>query len=143
MNTELSLTFAKSSQKFPDIFQIAGNFLSDFKLMPNHFGQLKISMQPAKKLYLQVSSIWESSWLRLIIPFKELYRGIIKNVDGFYSMDVVANYRIGNNLNSFIKVNNIFDERYGGPVYSGMNTPLPYSPQTGRSIQIGLTYTLN
>lgn len=143
MNAELSLTFAKSSQTFPDIFQIAGNFLSDFKLMPNHFGQLKISLQPSKNLYLQVSSIWESSWLRLIIPFKELYKGIIKNVDGFYSMDLVANYRIGNNLSSFIKINNIFDERYGGPVYSGMNTPLPYSPQSGRSIQIGLTYTLN
>jgi outer membrane receptor for ferrienterochelin and colicin len=143
MNAELSLTFAKSSQTFPDIFQIAGNFLSDFNLMPNHFGQLKISMQPAKNLYLQVTSIWESSWLRLIIPFKDLYREIIKNVDGFYSMDVVANYKIGNNLNSFFKVNNIFDERYGGPAYSGMNTPLPYSPQTGRSIQIGLTYTLN
>jgi outer membrane receptor protein involved in Fe transport len=58
-------------------------------------------------------------------------------------MDVVANYKFGANLNGFIKVNNIFDERYGGPVYSGMNTPLPYNPQTGRSIYLGLTYTLN
>jgi len=100
-------------------------------------------MEPAKNLYIQVTSIWESSWLRLIIPFKELYSEIIRNVDGFYSMDVVANYTIGTNLNSFIKVNNIFDERYGAPVYSGMGTPLPYTPQTGRSIHIGLTYTLN
>lgn len=143
LNAELSVTFAKSSQSFPDIFQIAGNFLNDFKLMPNHFGQLKISAQPVKNLYLQASSIWESSWLRLIIPFKDLYKEIIKNVDGFYSADFVANYRIGNNLNSFVKVYNVFDERYGGPVYSGMNTPLPYSPQLGRSIHIGLTYTLN
>jgi outer membrane receptor for ferrienterochelin and colicin len=143
MNAELSLTFAKSSTTFPDIFKIATNYLSNFKLIPNHFGQLKISMQPAKNLYLQATSVWESSWLRLIIPFKELYKNIIKNVDGFYSMDIVANYRIGTNLNSFIKVNNIFDERYGGPAYSGMNTPLPYNPQMGRTIQIGLTYALN
>ena len=143
MNAELSLTFAKSSTSFPDIFQIASNYLSNFKLIPNHFGQLKISIQPTKNFYLKVTSIWESSWLRLIIPFKDLYKEIIKNVDGFYSMDIVANYRIGNNLNSFLKINNIFDERYGGPAYSGMNTPLPYNPQMGRTIQVGLTYSLN
>jgi len=143
MDVELSLTFAKSSTSFPDLFKLASNYLSNFKLIPNHFGQLKVSMKPAKNVYLQVTSVWESSWLRLIIPFKELYKNIIKNVDGFYSMDIVANYRIGTNLNSFVKVNNIFDEKYGGPSYSGMNTPLPYNPQMGRTIQIGLTYALN
>ena len=145
MDAEVSLTFAKSSQSFPDILEIAGSYLTlnDFKLVPNHYGQMKISMQPVKRLYIQVSSIWESSWLRLIIPFKELYSEIIKNVDGFYSMDAVVNYQIGNNLTSFIKIWNLFDEKYGGPVYSGMSTPLPYNPQTGRSIQLGLTYTLN
>jgi hemoglobin/transferrin/lactoferrin receptor protein len=143
MNAELSLTFARSSESFPDIFELAGNVIGNFKLSPNHFGQLKISMEPAKNLYLQVTSIWESSWLRVIIPFREIYSEIINDVDGFYSMDVVANYRIGPNLNSFIKVTNLFDERYGGPVYSGMNSPLPYSPQSGRVIQAGLTYTLN
>jgi outer membrane receptor protein involved in Fe transport len=143
LNGEVSLTFAKSGESFPEILELAENYLSNFKLIPNHFGQMKLSMEPAKNLYIQVTSIWESSWLRLIIPFKELYSEIIRDVDGFYSMDVVANYAIGTNLNSFIKVSNIFDERYGAPVYSGMGTPLPYAPQTGRSIYIGLTYTLN
>lgn len=145
MDAEISLTFAKSSQSFPDIFEIAGSYLtlSDFKLVPNHYGQMKLSMQPAKRLYIQISSIWESSWLRLIIPFRELYSEIIKNVDGFYSMDAVMNFEIGPNLTSFIKVRNLFDEKYGGPVYSGMSTPLPYNPQTGRNFQIGLTYMLN
>ena len=143
LNMELSLTFAKSSAEFPEIFRIASNYLSNFKLIPNHFGQMKISVQPTKNLFLQVTSIWESSWLRVIIPFKELYNEIIKNVDGFYSMDFVANYKIGFNLNSFVKINNILDEKYGGPGYSGMNTPLPYNPQIGRSIIFGLTYTLN
>jgi outer membrane receptor for ferrienterochelin and colicin len=143
MNAEISLTFAKSSHKVPNLFDIAGSFLSDFKLMPNHFGQLRVSMEPTRNLYIQITSIWESSWLRVILPFKELYSEFIKNADGFYSMDLVADYKIGNNLSSFLKVTNVFDERYGGPVYSGMNTPLPYSPQTGRHFQIGLTYTLN
>jgi hemoglobin/transferrin/lactoferrin receptor protein len=143
LDAEVSLTFGKSSQKLPDFLQLAGNILSNFNLVPNHFGQMKLSMRPTENLYLQVTSIWESSWLRLIIPFKELYEDIIKDVDGFYSMDIVADYRIGNNLHAFVNVNNIFDEKYGGPRYSGMSTPLPYSPQHGRSIQIGLTYNLN
>lgn len=143
LDAELSLSFGKSSQTFPDIIELATNFLGNFKLVPNHFGQLNVSMEPAKNLYIRVSSIWESSWLRVIIPFKDIYNNIFKDFDGFYSMDAVADYRIGSNLSTFIKINNIFDEKYGGPAYSGMNTPLPYSPQLGRSIQIGLTYTLN
>jgi hemoglobin/transferrin/lactoferrin receptor protein len=143
LNGELSLTIAKSSYDFPEILQIATNYLTNFKLIPKHNGQLKVSMRPTKNLYLQVTSIWTSSWLRVIIPVKSLYEQLLKDYDGFYSMDIVADYKIGANLNSFIKVTNIFDERYGGPFYSGMNTPLPYNPQTGRSISFGLTYTLN
>jgi outer membrane receptor for ferrienterochelin and colicin len=146
MNAELSLTFATYSEKFPELLQIAGdyiNYISNFTFIPKHYGQMKISMRPAKNLYIQVTSIWESSWLRVIIPFKEIYNEIFKDVDGFYAMDGVVNYKFGTNLNGFIKVNNIFDERYGGPVFSGTKTPLPYNPQTGRSFQVGLTYTLN
>ena len=100
-------------------------------------------MKPTKNLYLQITSIWESSWLRVLLPFKDLYKEIINNVDGFYSMDVVTNYKVGNNVSTFLRVNNLFDEKYGGPAYSGMNCPLPYSPQLGRSFQVGLTYSLN
>jgi Outer membrane receptor for ferrienterochelin and colicins len=143
LNGELSLTIAKSSYDFPAILQIASDYINNFKLIPKHNGQLKVSMRPTKNLYLQVTSIWTSSWLRVIIPVKSLYEQLLKNYDGFYSMDIVADYKIGPNINSFIKVTNLFDERYGGPFYSGMNTPLPYNPQTGRSISFGLTYTLN
>lgn len=143
MDAEINLTFAKSTESDPNLFDIASSFLSDFKLTPKHFGQLKLSMEPVKNLYIQVSSIWESAWLRVIIPFKDLYDELISDVDGFYSMDLVVDYRIGNNLSTFVKITNVFNEKYGGPVYSGMNTPLPYSPQKGIGIQVGLTYTLN
>lgn len=143
LSGELSMTFATSSQKFPEILEIAGDYISNFKLIPNHFGQMKISLQPFRNLYIQTTSIWESSWLRIIVPIREVYEELFSDVDGFYSMDVVANYKAGANLSGFIKVNNIFDEKYGGPVYSGLNTPLIYNPQAGRSIHFGLTYSLN
>jgi len=147
LSGEVSLTFGTSSEHFPEILEIATNYatdyISNFKLIPSHYGQMKISLEPVKNLYIQATSIWESSWLRLIIPIKSVYEDIFRDVGGSYSMNAVVNYKIGINLNGYVKVNNIFDERYGGPVYSGMKTPLPYNPQTGRSIHLGLTYTLN
>lgn len=143
MDAEISLTFAKSTTSDPNLFDIAGSFLTDFNLTPKHFGQFKLSMEPVKNLYLQISSIWESSWLRLLIPFKDIYSSIISDVDGYYSMDFVANYRFGSNLSSFVKIRNIFDEKYSGPGYSGMNTPLPYNPQARRTFMVGFTYNLN
>lgn len=143
LNAELSLTFAKSSDKFPDVFEIAGKLISDFTLIPNHFGQLKVTMEPAKNLTLNIISIWESNWLRILIPFEEVYNDLFKNVDGFYAMDLSLTYRVSENLRTFMKVTNLFDERYGGPIYSELSTPLPYSPQAGRTISVGLTYRLN
>jgi hemoglobin/transferrin/lactoferrin receptor protein len=143
LNLELSLTFTMSSQKLPDFVKLASDYVSNFKLNPAHLGQLKISAQPLKNFYIQITNIWESSWLRVVMPVKEIYNKVVKDFDGFYCMDLVANYKFGTNLNGFIKVNNILDEKYGGPVYSGMRTSLPYDPQTGRSIQFGFTYTLN
>lgn len=143
LDIELSLTLAFYSDKAPDFLEITKDYISNLSLNPNHYGQLKISAEPVKNLCLQVSSIWESSWLRVLMPIREIYDEIVDDYDGFYSMDFVANYRFGANLNGFVKVNNIFDERYGGPAYSGMKTSLTYNPQTGRSIFFGLTYTLN
>ncbi|MFO7573983.1 MAG: TonB-dependent receptor [Bacteroidales bacterium] len=143
LDAELSLTFAKSSETFPDVFELAGKFITDFNLMPNHFGQLKVTMEPARNLFLNITSLWESNWLRIVIPIEELYNELFRDVDGFYSMDVSLTYKVGTNLSTFLKVTNLFDERYGGPVYSELGTPLPYSPQAGRTISAGLTYRLN
>ncbi|MCF8222255.1 MAG: TonB-dependent receptor [Bacteroidales bacterium] len=142
MDAELSLTFAKSSESFPDIFSIAGDFLSDFTLTPQHFGQMQISMEPVDGLYINIAGIWESNWLRVLIPLEEIYEDIFKNADGFYSLDVLARYSFNNSLSMYLKVNNLFDEKYGG---LGMNKyyGLPYNPQLGRNIRFGLTYAWN
>jgi len=143
LDAELSLTFAKSSEQFPDIFKIAGDFLSDFTLMPNHYGQLKISMQPTDNIYIHIASIWESNWLRVLIPFEEIYNELFKNVDGFYTMDVTANYQLNSNIHLFLQVNNIFNEAYGGTSMSWLTGRLPYNPQLRRNIRFGINFTLN
>lgn len=144
LNAELSLTFAEENNSMPNITNIATEFITDFTLMPKHFGQLRVSMEPVRdKLFLNINTIWESDWLRLIIPFEDLYSQLFKDVDGFYSLDLSLTYKISPSLNSFIRVVNLFNEQYGGPAYSETNTPLPYNPQAGRTISFGLTYRLN
>lgn len=143
LDAELSLTFAKSSDNFPDIVEIAGDFLSEFTLMPNHFGQLHLSMNPVDRLYLSVSGIWESSWLRVILPFPDLYKSIFKQADGYYTMDFLARYSFNNDISIFLKVDNLFDEKYGGIGVSRLNAGLPYNPQLGRNIRFGLSYAWN
>ncbi len=145
MDAELSLSFAApdASSKFPDLMEIAGDFLSDLSLTPNHFGQLKISMEPVRDFSLIVTTSWESNWLRLLIPVEKLYNKLFGDVPGFYTLDICADYSISDNLHAFVKGYNVFDEKYGGPVYSVMNAALPFSPQNGRTFHVGLTYTLN
>lgn len=143
LDAELSLTFAQSSESFPDVLKIAGDFLSDFTLTPNHFGQLHISMKPVDNLYVSLSGIWESSWFRVLLPFGDLYESIFKKADGYYTMDVLARYSFSNDVSMFFKVNNVFDEKYGGIGVSRLNAGLPYNPQLGRNLRFGITYTWN
>ncbi len=142
LDLELSLSFAQKSEKIPGLTDIP-NLLGGFKLMPRHFGQLKASLYPVERLYFNIESAWMSKWLRVIIPFEDLFPDLFRDVDGFYLMDVNANYRVGENLRLFIKANNLFDEKYGGLGVTGQATDLPYNPQMRRHIRIGLTYNLN
>jgi len=139
---ELNLSFAQKSEKIPGLTDIP-ELLGGFKLMPKHFGQIKLSLYPTEKLYINIESVWMSKWLRVIIPFEDLFPDLFKDVDGFYLMDMSTNYRIGENLRTFIRVNNLFDEKYGGLGVTGLSTDLPYNPQMRRHIRIGLIYNLN
>ncbi len=111
--------------------------------MPNHFGQLHLSMVPVRNLYLNISGIWESNWLRVLIPFPDLYNDLFKNADGFYTLNFLARYSLNNDVSMFVKVDNLFDEKYGGIGVSRLNAGLPYNPQLGRNIRYGITYIWN
>ncbi len=141
-NLEGSLSVASRSESIPGLKEITG-LLGGFKLMPNHFGQLKASFSPAKNLYIHVETSWMSKWLRVIDPFETFFKDLFDDVDGYYVMDIRMNYRFSENLRTFIRIDNLLDEKYGGLGVSGLATDLPFNPQLRRHIQIGLTYNLN
>ncbi len=139
MRAEINLMFTRISQELPDIESI----LENFKLMPKHFGQLKLSFYPVKNVYLHFENTWESKWLRNLIFLDKLYSDLFTKVDGYFTLDAMAGYHISSNLRGFIKVTNFFNEKYSGLNVTGQNEDKLYNPQLGRNIRIGLSYSLN
>ncbi|MBN2214022.1 MAG: TonB-dependent receptor [Bacteroidales bacterium] len=139
MNAEVNLMFAKTSQKLPDV----ESFLENFKLMPRHFGQLKLSFCPAKNLYLHFENTWESKWLRNLIFLEKIYNDLFKKVDGYFTLDALISYNFSHSLCGFIKITNMFNEKYSGLNVTGRTEDKLYNPQLGRNIRIGLSYALN
>jgi len=140
MNAELSLSFLNRQDHLPGVTEIVRQYLN---LIPKHEGKLKISLYPVKTLYVSVESQWMSKWLKLFIPFESIYNDLVKKVDGFYSMNINLSYSLSPNLKAFIKVINVFDEKYGGMNATILKENLVYNPQLRRSFRFGLSYNLN
>jgi outer membrane cobalamin receptor len=140
LDTELSLSFMNRQDHFPDVVNIAREYLT---LMPRHSGKLKVSLYPVKNLHVYMESLWQTSWLRVLIPFEKLYKELFKDADGYYSMNVMTSYNLSENLSAYLKVTNLFDEKYGSVNATILEENLVYNPQLRRSIRFGLSYRLN
>jgi outer membrane cobalamin receptor len=139
MNAEVNLVFARTSQKLPDVESI----LENFKLMPRHFGQLKLSFYPVRNLYLHFENTWESKWLRNLFLIEDIYNNLFSKVDGYFTLDALISYNLSHNLSGFIKITNMFNEKYSGLNVTGRKEDKLYNPQLGRNIRFGLSYALN
>jgi len=139
LDAELSLTFQERRNVIPNVQELVKEY---FELTPRHIGSLKVSMEPIERMYLNIESHWMSKWLRLLIPFEGIYNEIFGDADGYYAMNVLLSYRLSNSLNVYVKVNNLFDEKYGSVNATFLDENLVYNPQLGRHIRFGLSYQL-
>jgi len=139
LDAELSLTFQERRNVIPNVQELVQEY---FELTPRHIGSLKVSMEPMKRMYLNIESHWMSKWLRLLIPFEGIYKEIFGDADGYYAMNVLLSYRLSSNLNVYVNVKNLFDEKYGSVSATYLDENLVYNPQLGRHIRFGLSYQL-
>ena len=140
LDAEVSLTFQDRQDKIPGVQDLV---LEYFKLTPRHNGKLKVSMEPINNLYIRVESHWMTKWLRLLIPFEGVYNELFGETDGYYSMNVLASYDLSRSLNVYVKVTNLFNEKYGSVNATFLDENLIYNPQLTRNIRFGLSYKLN
>lgn len=139
LDAELSLTFQDRRDKMPGVQELV---LEHFKLTPRHNGKLKVSMEPVRNMYLNIESHWMTKWLRLLIPFEGVYNEIFGETDGYYSMNVLFSYGLSNSLNVYMKVTNLFNEKYGSVNATFLDENLVYNPQLTRHVRFGLSYRL-
>ena len=140
LDAELSLSFLNRQDHLPDVIDIVKGYLS---LTPKHTGKLKVSFYPVKNLYVNIESHWMTKWLRLLIPFEDLYKELFKDTDGYYTMNAMTSYNLSDELSLYLKVTNLFDEKYGGVNATLLEENLVYNPQLRRSIRFGFSYKLN
>ena len=139
LDAELSLTFQERKNDIPNVQELVEEY---FELTPKHTGSLKVSMEPIDRMYLNIESQWMSDWLRMLIPIEEVYNELFDEADGHYSMNILVSYQLSNSLNVYVKVKNLFDEKYGSVNATFLDENLVYNPQSGRHIRFGLSYQL-
>jgi outer membrane receptor for ferrienterochelin and colicin len=139
LNLELSYSLSRQKDNISKVKDVLGSF----QLMPKHIGHLQLSAMPLKNVSLMLDYYWNSKWLRVIIPVESMYKDIFDKVDGYFTADFTTYIRLGENLNLMVKGTNLLNEKYGGLGVTGLSYDLPYNPQSGRTVQFGLTYALN
>lgn len=146
---DLNLTYAKGKETLP---KNAGQ-LDDFRMMPRLSSQLNVAFYPHKSVYIRLENVLMSGWQSRFLPnvaLAELYENfpdvteLIKDnryrVDGYYNLDVLVRILVNTNFDAFLKVKNVFNSEYGGIGATGLDADLPYNPQMGINVQVGLSY---
>lgn len=139
LDASLSMTLNENRREnFSDI----DDFIDVFNFTPTHYGQFRLSTAPIKNLYLQIDNVWMTEWKT---EWSELFTQTdwLDNVTGYFTLDLLANYNIGINLQAFIKVYNVLNEKYATPNIIRSERDMISIPQPQRNIRFGLTYTLN
>jgi outer membrane receptor for ferrienterochelin and colicin len=136
LKTSLTINYAFGDETLPE----GKGHLDFFRQMPKYMGNFRISFYPLRKLQLQFDNLLMSSWYRLNIPSEELLKLPYYKVDGYYTLDFLANYQFNKNFSGFMKILNVFDTEYGGIDALGMDIDMHHNPQLGRNIRFGVSY---
>lgn len=139
LDAEVNLTFQDRKDQIPDVREIVAE---QFSLTPRHSGSMKLTMEPIDRMYLRIETHWMTKWLRILIPFEDWYDELFAETDGYYSMNLLLSYGLSRNLNLYMKVTNLFNEKYGSVNATFLDENLIYNPQLTRYIRLGLSYYL-
>lgn len=139
LSASASLTFNEVKRKN---FSAIDEVFDVFNFTPTHYGQCRITASPIRNMYLQFDNTWMTEWKT---EWMQLFTQTdwFESVTGYYTLDFMVDYNIGTNLKAFIKVYNIFNEKYATPNIIRSERDMISIPQPGRNIRFGLTYTLN
>ncbi len=122
----------------------SGDRIQFYRGLPKNMGKVKISFSPFKKSYFSIYNYWSSGWKRSFLPSIDYYvNDYYPNIDGYFTIDFVAGYRIHKNLNLFLRITNLTNKEYAGLDATQTDVDLRYNIQHGRIIKLGMSFLLN
>jgi hemoglobin/transferrin/lactoferrin receptor protein len=141
LNADLYLTFSKGKEILP------GNLgtLQDYRNYPLWMVQFNIDFQPLNNFTVILNNSLSGVWKKRFFPFDLQTMealGLATETKGYYTLDLVARYQISNNFQTFLKINNVTDNQYGGTDATGSLNDLTYNPQYGRFYHFGLSFRM-
>lgn len=146
---KLNLDFAASThfggETLPDspLRQNDSLVLNEYRMLPRFIVQLNLDFVPIKNMYVRIENVLMSGWIpRYVVnDIRADYEQ--KRVKGYYTMDILLRYKLGKNLNTHLRVINVFNANYGGIDATGFDVDLAYNPQYLRTFQVGLNFVLD
>jgi hemoglobin/transferrin/lactoferrin receptor protein len=150
LNMELSLAFSKGKEDF--LSSVSGVFgdrikgINSIRAYPAFIGQARMNFSLTDKIQFTLDHLLLSKSTTRNTALIEIQGGgdedLIKN-DGFYTLDLMANYQVTPNFKLYIKGYNILGKEYAGiDAYSDPNVLL-YNPQNLFTYRVGVNYSLN
>ncbi|MBT33703.1 MAG: hypothetical protein CMO01_28910 [Thalassobius sp.] len=136
---DLNITLSEGTER---LAENQGN-LNDFRMMPEFMAQLKLNFTLFEKLYLNFENVCMGGWYRRYTPSYEAFNNPLFKNDGYYTLDILADYKVSENVSAFFRMKNVFDAKYGGIGATGLDVDLLYNPQLARNTQVGLRFNLN
>ena len=86
--------------------------IDDYREMPNWIGKWLIGFYPFSGFNMGLRNQITSSWLSSTLVNSELAENY--RVDGYYTLDVILNYLVSDNIRIFANIYNVNNSKYGG-----------------------------
>ncbi|MCP4149942.1 MAG: TonB-dependent receptor [bacterium] len=137
LDSDISISYARGKTVLPG----AEGEIDDIVAQPRWMMKFKLSARPVKNLYAGIFGLFSGASYSRGINLLSRYTDPYYKIDGYFTIDITAKYKLFNNISVLIKVNNLTDEVYGGiDAYRG-DGALKYNPQYGRCIYAGIEFT--
>jgi outer membrane cobalamin receptor len=117
--------------------------IAALRMSPDWLGQMRLSFQPVKRMYVNLNQVFVSGYYRRYIPSVEAFNDPKSRISGFYNLDIIARYELSKHLRVYTKILNVFDSFYGGIDATGLDIDLKINQQMGRNIQFGISFSTN
>jgi outer membrane receptor protein involved in Fe transport len=130
---EFSLTYTKGNEVLPG----DGGEIGNFRQSPRVLAKLRLRCDPGDQLSLGLDTVYSSSWYSREISDVEEYLDPTSKNSGYVVVNLHGHLQLVDRLELSLRVNNLFDQDWGGIEAFGSQTELDYNPQPGRSALLG------